>query len=182
MSTSRRTPGVFASPPPKDANGKKVCRNCLGPLKSQRQHNCSAKCTEEWIMKTSPSVMRWHMFQRDKGICAICRADTVAQQKEYIAAVKKHGTAFCSPVQEIRERFGVTAGRAASGDWWDADHINPVIEGGGECGLENMRTLCIPCHKQETAKLRRRIADHSKALKAIENDKGGLFADQLEGM
>lgn len=42
--------------------------------------------------------------------------------------------------------------------WWDADHIVPVVEGGGECGLENYRTLCKPCHKRETAALARRRA------------------------
>lgn len=41
---------------------------------------------------------------------------------------------------------------------WDADHIKPVIEGGGGCPLENLRTLCVPCHKTETAKLAARRA------------------------
>ena len=36
---------------------------------------------------------------------------------------------------------------------WQADHIIPVAEGGGLCGLENMRTLCVVCH-----------ADASRAL------------------
>ncbi len=39
------------------------------------------------------------------------------------------------------------------GGLWDADHIIPVKEGGGLCGLENMRTLCIKCHKNVTALL-----------------------------
>lgn len=44
--------------------------------------------------------------------------------------------------------------------WWDADHIVPVVEGGGICGLENYRTLCLKCHRQATAELlaRRREA------------------------
>lgn len=41
---------------------------------------------------------------------------------------------------------------------WEADHIVPVVEGGGECGLEGYRTLCLHCHKRETAKLARRRA------------------------
>ena len=41
---------------------------------------------------------------------------------------------------------------------WDADHIVPVVEGGGECGLDNYRTLCLPCHRKVTAQLRARIA------------------------
>jgi 5-methylcytosine-specific restriction endonuclease McrA len=40
---------------------------------------------------------------------------------------------------------------------WDADHILPVAEGGGECDLENLRTLCLMCHREATAELRRRM-------------------------
>jgi 5-methylcytosine-specific restriction endonuclease McrA len=40
---------------------------------------------------------------------------------------------------------------------WAADHIVPVVEGGGECGLENMRTLCIWCHQKVTAELKIRL-------------------------
>jgi hypothetical protein len=35
--------------------------------------------------------------------------------------------------------------------FWDADHIRPVAEGGGECGLDNMQTLCLWCHREKTA-------------------------------
>ena len=33
---------------------------------------------------------------------------------------------------------------------WEADHINPVFLGGGQCGLDNFRTLCYWCHKKVT--------------------------------
>ncbi len=48
-------------------------------------------------------------------------------------------------------------------EWgWEADHILPVIEGGGGCGLEGYRTLCVDCHKAETRALsRRRFGDNS---------------------
>lgn len=36
--------------------------------------------------------------------------------------------------------------------FWDADHIIPIYKGGGECGLEGLRTLCVKCHKKHTAK------------------------------
>lgn len=45
-----------------------------------------------------------------------------------------------------------------SGGAWQADHIVPVAEGGGACGLENLRTLCISCHRIETAALAARLA------------------------
>jgi hypothetical protein len=33
----------------------------------------------------------------------------------------------------------------------------PVAEGGGQCDLANMRTLCLKCHKEATADLRTRL-------------------------
>ena len=38
-----------------------------------------------------------------------------------------------------------------------ADHITAVAEGGGDCGLDNLQTLCSPCHKTETETLRTRL-------------------------
>jgi 5-methylcytosine-specific restriction protein A len=49
-----------------------------------------------------------------------------------------------------------TKGRASG---WDADHIIPVAEGGGECDIDNFRTLCHPCHKKVTAALAKRLAE-----------------------
>jgi 5-methylcytosine-specific restriction endonuclease McrA len=46
--------------------------------------------------------------------------------------------------------------------YWEADHTIPVIEGGGECGLEGLRTLCSGCHKLETAALAARRAQRRK--------------------
>ena len=50
---------------------------------------------------------------------------------------------------------------------WEADHIVPVAEGGGGCGLDNYRTLCVPCHKSESARLAayraRKRAEEAKA-------------------
>ena len=46
---------------------------------------------------------------------------------------------------------------------WEADHIVPVVEGGGECGLDGLRTLCLRCHKHETRALAKRRAEARKA-------------------
>jgi len=39
---------------------------------------------------------------------------------------------------------------------WEADHIIAVVEGGGECDLENIQTLCLRCHRKKTKQLRER--------------------------
>jgi hypothetical protein len=56
--------------------------------------------------------------------------------------------------------------RVSPGHFWQVDHLVPVIEGGGTCGLENLRTLCTPCHLQATRALRAR-------LKGVDRGKGG---------
>lgn len=50
---------------------------------------------------------------------------------------------------------GWTPGRTTG---WDADHIHPVEHGGGSCGLDNLQTLCHPCHKAKTAQQARQKA------------------------
>jgi 5-methylcytosine-specific restriction endonuclease McrA len=50
--------------------------------------------------------------------------------------------------------WGIT--RRTRRSLWDADHIVAVSEGGGECDLANLRTLCLKCHQRATAELRAR--------------------------
>lgn len=44
---------------------------------------------------------------------------------------------------------------------YEVDHIIPVVEG-GDNEPENLRVLCIFCHKEETAKLKRRLSKINK--------------------
>jgi 5-methylcytosine-specific restriction endonuclease McrA len=48
---------------------------------------------------------------------------------------------------------------------WQADHILPVVEG-GDSNLENMRTLCIPCHRGVTTELRLRLKARRASTRA----------------
>lgn len=48
-------------------------------------------------------------------------------------------------------RWGLSHGDAGK-SLWDADHILPVEEGGGACGLDGYQTLCVWCHKEKTKK------------------------------
>jgi hypothetical protein len=36
---------------------------------------------------------------------------------------------------------------------WQVDHREPFSTGGADCGLGNLRTLCLTCHKVETKAL-----------------------------
>lgn len=94
------------------------CTWCGQKVPKGRVTWCSDECVDDFQIRCQPTVATRKVWERDRGICAIC---------------------------------GVTAP-------WQADHIVPVVEGGGLCDLSNYRTLCRPCHKRETAALRKRLA------------------------
>jgi len=52
---------------------------------------------------------------------------------------------------------------------WQADHPVAVVEGGGGAHGSELRTLCLPCHRAETAALMKR----RRALRALEKKKAG---------
>jgi 5-methylcytosine-specific restriction endonuclease McrA len=110
---------------------------------------CSDFCVHEWRLRTDPGFLREKTFERDRGICASCGADTVAA---YSMLKRSRGVGRLRMLQQ----WGLkTISRKTL---WDADHIVPVAEGGGACDLTNIRTLCLNCHRDATRKLRERLA------------------------
>jgi 5-methylcytosine-specific restriction enzyme A len=110
---------------------------------------CSDACVHQWKLRTDAGYLREQVYLRDHGVCALCGLDTEALRKE-------------------KRKLDYAARRRFEKDWggrrqlWDADHIVPVAEGGGECDLSNMRTLCLRCHRAVTAALRKRLAKGSR--------------------
>lgn len=136
-------PGGFADPAalPKGPKGRNLCRWCELEVPPGRQTFCSAWCVDEWKLRTQPGFLREQVFARDRGVCAACGIDCEAELRRV-----KRRRAWAEWGLRTRQRRSL----------WDADHIVPVVEGGGECDLSNIRTLCIRCHKQATAALRAR--------------------------
>ena len=139
-------------------NGLPLCRWCdLEILLKRRRTFCSDFCVHQWRLRSDPGYLRDQVFARDKGRCAVCAADTLA----IFAALKRaRGTAR----QEGLRVFGmrsITSRRSL----WDADHIVAIAEGGGQCDLDNLRTLCLLCHREETARLRARLQAQKEALR-----------------
>jgi 5-methylcytosine-specific restriction protein A len=135
---------------PKGPNGLPLCRWCeLEIIAKRRRTFCSNYCVHQWRLRTDPGYLRDQVFARDRGICAICRTDTVAV---YAALKRSRGTARAAGLS----LYGMKS-IASRRSLWDADHILSVAEGGGQCDLDNIRTLCLLCHRQATADLRKRL-------------------------
>jgi 5-methylcytosine-specific restriction protein A len=159
MSASRVMKGGRAKPAElqQGPNGRNLCRWCALEVPAGRRTFCSAWCVHEWRLRTDPGYLRQHVFSRDKGMCAGCTADTESERRR----IKRlHGQARSRALA----RWGLKPGYRWS--LWDADHIVPVAEGGGECDLTNIRTLCLRCHRQVTAELRERLKARRKQSNA----------------
>jgi 5-methylcytosine-specific restriction enzyme A len=149
MSVARFMPGGRVDPAtlPKGPLGRNRCRWCDLEVPSGRCTFCSEWCVNEWKLRTDPGYLRDQVFARDRGICALCGLDCAV---EWRRIQRKRGALRRAALVE----WGVKPGSRRS--LWDADHIVPVVEGGGECDLSNLRTLCLRCHRSETARLRAR--------------------------
>lgn len=150
MSTSRTMPGGFADRAAleKGRNGRALCRWCRLEVPAGRFTFCSEWCVHEWRLRTDTGYLREQVLARDHGICAICRVDCRAAYHDLKRSRGVHR-------QKLLARWGLK--RISRRTLWDADHIVPVAEGGGECDLDNIRSLCLLCHRRQTSELRLRL-------------------------
>ena len=147
-------------------NGKPLCGVCGTLLKGRQRRWCSQECSNHVNIVTSPSFARHKVYQRDKGVCAKCGHDTqklkrilrIARGRRYTSLDKRDLNMF--EEREIKKLLGYTR----QNHLWEMDHILPVVEGGGLCGLEGLQTLCIPCHRIDTKELAARRAKARRKL------------------
>lgn len=133
-------------------NGFRLCRWCKKEVHPPRRTFCSDECIHLWKLRSNPGYVREHVYKRDLGICALCKSDTRLQKIQLENALRD-----CSYDEKSDQykalliALNITATEAKK-SLWDADHIVPVAEGGGLCGLEFMQTLCKRCHKLKSGK------------------------------
>jgi 5-methylcytosine-specific restriction protein A len=139
--------------------GMPICRWCRKELAGRRKSWCSETCKDEALIRCWPSHARFMVGQRDHGVCALCGIDTEKlRNRVRVIYWKLRQRGKLHQARRIERIFISNGWPGLQRSWWEADHIKPVCQGGGECGLENYRTLCVPCHKKETAKLRKQIS------------------------
>jgi 5-methylcytosine-specific restriction protein A len=152
MSTVRKTPGGWIrKTKERGPNGRGICRWCKQEVPLRRRTFCNDHCVHEWRLRTNPGYLRLQVLKRDRGVCAVCGLDTLEfyRRLQRVPARKRKALSRKLDLHARRRSF------------WDADHILPVAEGGGECDLSNIRTLCLWCHEKHTAALRQRIPIHA---------------------
>ncbi|HKY40336.1 MAG TPA: HNH endonuclease signature motif containing protein [Polyangiaceae bacterium] len=146
----RKAQGGWADPKelPRGPSGRPLCRRCSQEIVkgSGRRTFCSDSCVTEWKIRTQPEFAAELVHARDHGVCRACGRDCDALYRKIRitkwARRKRRLAELGLPLYLLRRRR-----------YWEVDHIQAVVEGGGCCGLENLRTLCWECHKKATREL-----------------------------
>ncbi len=129
----------------RDAEGFPLCRWCkvsirFGKRPKSRTFCKDKNCLHEWKLRSDPSYAAEHVLKRDKGVCAACGLDCVALMKELV--ILAQFSAFGKFPDRCEELGLPKHFRKLKRRLWEMDHVVPVAEGGGSCGLDNLRTLC----------------------------------------
>lgn len=167
-----------------DSEGYPLCRQCKTSIRHGKRPKqrtfCGPDCVHVWMLRSDPSYQAKHVLERDKGVCVLCGVDCVALLADLKATAVRElradklykneldlmapKWAYLHPHRfpEFHARCETLklpeSYRELKRRLWEMDHTIPVVEGGGSCGLENLRTLCWACHRAETAALAGRRA------------------------
>jgi 5-methylcytosine-specific restriction enzyme A len=140
---------VEAKDLPKGPNGRPLCRQCSQETEPPRKTFCSDACVHAWKVRSQGAYAREQVFERDRGVCACCGLDTeTLKQLLYRVRNEKGEMAYLNLqiyyYSQTGYRFEIDK------HFYEVDHVVSVADGGGSCGLENLMTLCVPCHRRKT--------------------------------
>jgi 5-methylcytosine-specific restriction endonuclease McrA len=144
---------------------------CGEEVPKGRRTFCGEACVHQYKLRNQPRYAALQIYKRDRGNCVICGVDTEEVRREFLrelSGCKSSGSPTCR--EEVRAKY-IEKGWAPLHNrrWFTVDHILPVAEGGGPRDYphnlpyeENLRSLCVPCHKNETKKLMQRLKEKKK--------------------
>jgi 5-methylcytosine-specific restriction endonuclease McrA len=155
--TAHRRPTIRFSDAPRGE-----CRWCGDPIlyasgpkqgELDRRRRWHPACVDAYN-RSDPREARRRVRRRDKGICAACGLDTNALRR------RARGRGRAAKLRKL--------GFKPRKSLWELDHVVPLIDGGTH-DLENLQTLCTPCHKRKTAeeareRATRRQTEHEASL------------------
>ena len=196
----RRAPARVQHPlhpsPPLVANGLldlccsvTCCERVRRARRAPLSHGFQLTRARQYAFASDPGALRRALFALEKGVCTACGLDCGALSERLrglkgAAQAPTHRRVLLSAAP--RFRLPAHAGRLRqllatchAGALWQADHITPVCEGGGLCGLENMRTLCVICHDEQTAAGAGRGAARRKAAALMDDSPEGKKTHQI---
>ena len=124
---------------------------------------CSGTCIQDFGVRLPNALLRQLLLKIEGGVCQRegCGVDTRDlgrtlralrpgdERRAYLASVGWTFDMSDKVEQRLLARL-TEQDSVKDGALWQADHIDAVFRGGGQCSLSNMRTLCTRCHLRVT--------------------------------
>lgn len=146
--------GSTVKAPRRCANG-----DCLAIIKHDEDSPyCRTACQANAEEDASQKKLRALAFERDKGVCRFCSADTdkeraeLEQMRQWLAnpTSREHAHFAKNRLDFYRNQRGyLDAEIEGRKSLWEADHLKERARGGSN-SIENIATACAPCHAQRT--------------------------------
>ncbi|PVH65178.1 hypothetical protein PAHAL_2G436900 [Panicum hallii] len=180
-------------------DGEPLCKLCQGLCNGKLAKSpeyfedlfCGLACFQEYRLRTSGRALRQALFQLERGKCSQCKLDCcklvkhikplpMEKREEYIQKAAPN-------IASRKKLLDKLVREPTDGNAWHADHIIPVYKGGGECKLENMRTLCVACHYEvtraqhkELKEIRKKAKEHLKNTLNQQKDKASEATEEID--
>ncbi|XP_019643922.1 PREDICTED: DNA annealing helicase and endonuclease ZRANB3-like [Branchiostoma belcheri] len=158
-----------------DSAGRSLCLWCQKPVSQQQSslaadtegasshvrpsRYCSTECKEEYRIRMKGSHhSRQQLRDTEFGVCQICGTNMrqIFQQVKDLPMSERKVFLKTTPLSSLpAAQLNKIIADPKEGQFWHADHIVPVADGGGLCSLDNFRTLCVACHRKVTTQQNR---------------------------
>ena len=128
---------------------RRLCRcGCGQEVPPPRRTWASAECVERVRLRCDWAVVRKHVYELHRGLCALCGCHPESLRAQVREALLEGDR---RPLERAAAEGWPRLGRG----WYEIDHITPVCEGGDAQGRANLRVVCYRCHLTLTAALNR---------------------------
>ncbi len=98
------------------------------------------------VLKIQGNPLRKAAFERDRAVCARCDADCEKVKRVYWRILDEDAQWHYGNLVRYNDKV-----------FWEADHIIERADGGRD-EIDNIQTLCRPCHLEKTTESKRQRA------------------------
>lgn len=157
---------------PRGPNGRGLCRMCGEEVPKGRRTFCGEDCVHQYKLRNNPHYASIQLRKKHKEVCALCGLDITKEKQKFRNELKEcpSGTkrddyqVYMECRKGVEDKWKEAGWAPVYGKWYRVDHVIPVAEGGGPQDWpidkpyeDNLRILCLRCHKKETKELRLRL-------------------------